>query len=145
MAPVLEPVARGSCIGIFSQVPGLLSWAPTLEPTKKIISFMCRGTENYLSPSSREHEKSPTSSPIHPYGRNEYIGKLSQTISAIVILWPVEAMFEKKAATVEVDAFITPGCRNLEPCTTCFSDTSCQNEGSWSPKQETTTLDGPFA
>ena len=36
-----------------------------------------------------------------------------KTISTIAILWPVKAIFKKRAATVEVDTFISPcyvGC-----------------------------------
>ena len=45
---------------------------------------------------------------IHPYGRYGNAGKTSKTISTIAILWPVKAIFEKRAATVEVDTFISP-------------------------------------
>ena len=43
-----------------------------------------------------------------PYGRYGNAGKTSKTISTIAILWPVKAIFEKRAATVEVDTFISP-------------------------------------
>ena len=42
---------------------------------------------------------------IDPYGR---YGNAGKTISTIAILWPVKAIFEKRAATVEVDTFILP-------------------------------------
>ena len=34
--------------------------------------------------------------------------KTRKTISTIAILWPVKAIFEKRAATVEVDTLISP-------------------------------------
>ena len=43
-----------------------------------------------------------------PYGRYENARKTSKTISTIAILWPVKAIFEKRAATVEVDTFTAP-------------------------------------
>ena len=48
---------------------------------------------------------------IQPYGRYGNAGKASKTISTKAILWPVKAVFEKRAATVEVDTFISPGRR----------------------------------
>ena len=49
---------------------------------------------------------------IRPYARYGNAGKTSKSISTIAILWPVKAIFEKKAATVEVDTFVSPvwGC-----------------------------------
>ena len=38
----------------------------------------------------------------------EMLEKTSKTISTIAILWPVKAIFEKRAATVEVDTLIFP-------------------------------------
>ena len=38
----------------------------------------------------------------------EMLGKTSKTISTIAILWPVKAIFEKRAATVDVDTIISP-------------------------------------
>ena len=45
---------------------------------------------------------------IHPYGRYGDAVKTSKTISTIAILWPVKAIFEKRAATVEVDTLNSP-------------------------------------
>ena len=39
----------------------------------------------------------------------EMLKKTSKTISTIAILWPVKAMFEKRAATLQVYTFISPG------------------------------------
>ena len=50
----------------------------------------------------------PNSGSIHPYGRYGNAGKTSKTISTIAILWPVKAILEKRAATVEVDTLISP-------------------------------------
>ena len=47
---------------------------------------------------------------IHPYGRYGNAVKTRKTISTIAILWPVKAIFEKRAATVEVDSFLSPAC-----------------------------------
>ena len=48
---------------------------------------------------------------IHPYGRYENAVKTRKTISTIAILWPVKAIFENRAATVEVDSFVSPDLR----------------------------------
>ena len=50
---------------------------------------------------------------MQPYGRYGNAGKTSKTISTIAILWPVKAIFEKRAATVEVDTFIPPAVQIL--------------------------------
>ena len=39
--------------------------------------------------------------------RGENAGKTSKTICTIAILWTVKTIFEKRAATVEVDTFIS--------------------------------------
>ena len=55
-------------------------------------------------PESKKRNSSEGSSDsVHPYGR------YGKTMSTIAILWPVKAILEKKAATVEVDTFISPG------------------------------------
>ena len=60
-------------------------------------------------PESKKRKSSEGSSgSIHPYGRYGHAGKTSKSISTIAILWPVKAIFEKRAATVEVDTFISP-------------------------------------
>ena len=41
------------------------------------------------------------------YGRYGNAGKTSKTITTIAILWPVRAMFEKRAAKVEVNTIPT--------------------------------------
>ena len=51
---------------------------------------------------------------IHPYGRYGNTVKTRKTISTIAILWPVKAIFEKRAATVEVDSFLSPGSLQCE-------------------------------
>ena len=61
-------------------------------------------------PESKKRKSSEgNSGSIRPYGRYENAGKPSKTISTIAILWPVKAIVEKRAATVEVDTFISPG------------------------------------
>ena len=60
-------------------------------------------------PESKKKKSSERNSgSVHPYGRYGNAGKTSKTISTIVILWPVKAIFEKRAAAVEVDIFIFP-------------------------------------
>ena len=60
-------------------------------------------------PESKKRKSSEANSgSIHPYGRYENAVKTRKTISTIAILWPVKAIFEKRAATVEVDTLISP-------------------------------------
>ena len=55
-------------------------------------------------PESKKRKSSEANSgSIHPYGRYGNAVKARKTISTIAILWPVKAIFEKRAATVEVD------------------------------------------
>ena len=41
-------------------------------------------------------------------GRHETAVKTRKTISTIAIIWPVKAIFEKRAATLEVDTLVSP-------------------------------------
>ena len=67
-------------------------------------------------PESRKRKSSEANSgSIHPCGRYENAVKTRKAISAIAILWPVKAIFEKRAATVEVDTFISPGEKLATP------------------------------
>ena len=60
-------------------------------------------------PESKKRKSSEANSgSIHPYGRYENAVKTRKTISTIAILRPVKAIFEKRAATVEVDSFVSP-------------------------------------
>ena len=60
-------------------------------------------------PESKKRKSSEENSGfIHPYGRCGNAVKTTKTISTIAILWPVKAIFEKRAATVEVDSFVSP-------------------------------------
>ena len=60
-------------------------------------------------PESKKRKSSEANSgSMHPYGRHENAVKTRKTISTIAILWPVKAIFEKRAATVEVDTLISP-------------------------------------
>ena len=58
--------------------------------------------------SKKRNSSEQKSGSIQPYGRYGNAGKTSNTISTIAILWPVKAIFEKRAATVEVDTFFSP-------------------------------------
>ena len=63
-------------------------------------------------PESKKRKSSEENSGfIHPYGRYENVVKTRKTTSTIAILWPVKAIFEKRAATVEVDSFVSPAKR----------------------------------
>ena len=60
-------------------------------------------------PESKKRRSSEANSgSIHPYGRYENAVKTRKTISTIAILWPFKAIFEKRAATAEVDTLISP-------------------------------------
>ena len=64
------------------------------------------------SPESKKRKSSEgNSGSIHPCGRYRNAGKTSKTISTIAILWPLKAIFEKRAPTVEVDTFVSPAAR----------------------------------
>ena len=61
-------------------------------------------------PENKKRKSSEANSgSIHPSGRYENAVKTRKTISTIAILRPVKAIFEKRAATVEVDSFVSPG------------------------------------
>ena len=83
------------------------NWLKMTENRPKWIEL---GTEKYLPPPPREQEKKisgANSGFIHPHGRYGNAVKTMKTISTIAILWPVKAIFEKRAATVEVDTLIS--------------------------------------
>ena len=59
-------------------------------------------------PESKNQKSSEANSgSLHPYGRYGNAVKPRKTISTITILWPIKAIFEKRAATVEVDTLIS--------------------------------------
>ena len=59
-------------------------------------------------PESKKRKSSEANSgSIHPYGRYENAVKTRKTISTLG-LWPVKAIFEQRAARVEVDTSISP-------------------------------------
>ena len=67
-------------------------------------------------PDSKKGKSSEENSgSLHPYGRYGNAVKTGKTISTIAILWPVKAIFEKRAATVEVDTFISPEAKYTPP------------------------------
>ena len=73
------------------------------------LYLFLQGTENiyhhHHHPEKKKSER--ISGAIDPYGRYGNAGKTSKTISTIAILWPVKAVFEKRAAMVVVDIFIS--------------------------------------
>ena len=63
----------------------------------------------YHHPQSKKRKSSETNSgSIHPYGRYGNPVKTRKARSTIAILWLVKAIFEKRAAMVEVDTLISP-------------------------------------
>ena len=58
--------------------------------------------------SNKGKSSQANSGSIHPYGRYGNAVKTRKTISTIAILRLVKAIFEKRAATVEVDTFTSP-------------------------------------
>ena len=76
---------------------------PTSHFCKELRNIYHHHPENNKRKSSER-----ISGAIDLYGRYGNAGKTSKTISTIAILWPVKAVFEKWAATVEVDIFISP-------------------------------------
>ena len=68
-----------------------------------------RNIYHHHHPESKKRNSSEANSgSIHPYGRYGNAVKTRKTMSTIEILWPVKAIFEKRAATVEVDTLISP-------------------------------------
>ena len=87
------------------------------HPTKRYLDpkfefvLLFQGTEKLPPPPPREQEKKSREGnfgAIQPYDRYGSAVASSKTISTIAILWPVKAIFEKRATMVEVDAFIYP-------------------------------------
>ena len=69
-----------------------------------------RNIYHHHHPESKKRKSSEANSgSLHPYSRYGNAVKARKTISTIAILWPVKAIFEKRAATVEVDTLISPG------------------------------------
>ena len=67
-----------------------------------------RNIDHHRPESEKKKSSEANSGSIHPYGRYGNAVKTRRTISTIAILWPVRAIFEKRAATVEVDTLISP-------------------------------------
>ena len=72
-------------------------------------SWELRNIYHHHPESKKRKSSEANSGSIHPYGRYENAVKTRETISTIAILWPVKAIFEKRAATVEVDTLISLG------------------------------------
>ena len=73
------------------------------------LRWEMRNIYHHHHPESKKRKSSEANSgAIHPYGRYGNAVKTRKTISTIAILWPVKAIFEKRAATVEVDTLISP-------------------------------------
>ena len=97
-------------------------WVSTIRPLmlrdcdfKKIwIRWSClrelKTIYHHHYPESKKRNSSEGNSGcIHPYGRYGNAGrKTRKTISSKAIPWPVRGIFDKRAATVEVDTFIFP-------------------------------------
>ena len=81
-------------------------------PLKKCptIAWELRNFYHHHPERKKRKSSEANSGSIHPYGRYENAVKTRKTISTIAILWPVKAIFEKRAATAEVDTLISPDC-----------------------------------
>ena len=101
-----------SCLSCLS----LLGSGLSLRPSKASIATSQSVSQNWElrniyhhHPESKKRKSSEaTSGSIHPYDRYGNAVETRKTISTIAILWPVKAIFEKRAATVEVDSFVSP-------------------------------------
>ena len=72
------------------------------------MTWELRNIYHHHHPESKKRKSSEANSgSIHPYGRYGNAVKTRKTISTIAVLWPVKAIFEKRAATVEVDSFVS--------------------------------------
>ena len=89
---------------LFGRVRSLVRFPPPIQ-----------GADNHHPDSKKRKSSEENSGSIHPYGRYGNAGKTSKTISTIAILWPVKDIFEKRAATVEVDSFVSPAIRFAPP------------------------------
>ena len=90
-----------------------ISYTEWIESCKRMSGVAKRVRELkdiYHHHPERKKRKSSegNSDSIHPGGRDGNDGKTSKTMSTIAILWPIKAIFEKRATTVEVDALISP-------------------------------------
>ena len=88
----------------FQQDLGVLVRAPTVRGK----DWELRNIYHHHPESKKRKSSEADSGSIHPYGRYGHAVKTRKTISTIAILWPVKAIFEKRAATVEVDSFVFP-------------------------------------
>ena len=94
----------------FGPFPGLLHARSPKSDSKTVEIRELKNIYHHHHPESKKR-KSPegNSGSIQPYGRYGNAGKTNKSMSTIAILWPVKAIFEKSAATVEVDTFISSG------------------------------------
>ena len=73
-----------------------------------ILSWELRNIYHHHHPESKKIKSSEANSgSIDPYGRYGNAVETRKTISTIAILCLVKAIFEKRAATVEIDTFIS--------------------------------------
>ena len=86
------------------------------NPLFQILGFFweMRNIYHHHPESKKRKSSEANSGSIHPYGRYGNAVKTRKAISTIAILWPVNAIFEKRAAPVEVDTLISPV---FDPCT----------------------------
>ena len=87
--------------------------SPSLALPLSLLRFLCllywelRNIYHHHPESKKRKSSEANSGSIHPYGRYGNAVKTRTTISTIAILWPVKAIFEKRAATVEVDTLVS--------------------------------------
>ena len=76
---------------------------------KRLHHVMDASCRYHHHPESKKRKSSEANSgSIHPYSRYGILKKTRKTMPTIAVFWPVKAIFEKRAATVEVDTLISP-------------------------------------
>ena len=78
------------------------------SPTHDGRNWELRNIYHHHPESKKRKSSEAKSGSIHPYSRYGNAVKTRKSISTIAIPCPVKAIFEKRAATVEVDSFVSP-------------------------------------
>ena len=98
-----------SCVRLLlSSKTNYFSWflTPQSELQKMVYPRELKNIYHHHPERKKRKSSEGTLGSVHPYGRYGNAGKTSKTISTIAILWPVKAIFEKRAAMVQVDTRI---------------------------------------
>ena len=106
--PLCDTISKGYCTiwGGISHwaAKGVKQFVTRLRAIQSNIFRELRNIYHHHPESKKRKSSEANSGSIHPYGRYENAVKTRKTISTIAILWPVKVIFEKRAATVEVDS-----------------------------------------